>query len=129
MRPAALSVMKSERAISKLARAATPPCSSKSVSRSSFTHTSALFTAFEPFLIPIINTSTSPKLGLPIIVILLLGFDGSSVEYSVRLVTEEWLRFFSSLRAFLRFVRSSNGNSILFSSGQTALRSAVVLFE
>ena len=89
IRPAALSVIKSESAISKLARAATPPCSSKSVRRSSFTQTSALLTSLEAFLIPIINTSTSPKLGLPIMVTLLFGFAGSSVEYSVRLLTEE----------------------------------------
>ena len=83
----------------------------------------------ELFLTPIINTSTSPKDGLPFMLMRLLGLAGSTSVYTVVLVTVEPLRTRSALRLFFNSVNKLKSKSSMFSSGHTNSLSVSELSE
>ncbi len=72
--PCTLTEPMSESCTLRFPSAAHPPLLLYSLSLSSLTHTSPLFCPEDRFLTPMINVFTSPRVGLPIIVTLLLGW-------------------------------------------------------
>ena len=104
--------------------AAHPPLLLKSIRRNSLTHTSPDFCSLERLRIPIIMVFTSPNVGLPKILTVLVGWLGSAMEYI-------WLKdeppvARALLRSFFNEVNSVRSMSSMFASGHTARQSSTL---